>query len=432
MSRAVFEGTLAGGRRRKPYAGLWGLRTLASPAFSTTVLVLVATICCLALLLDSISLSLVDFGAYYQGGSDWLHGIDPYTTFLHKHLDVPAGFRGGYIYPPYTLPLFSALALLGYTWAARLWVLLEIAALGAIITMLGGVSRPRQVAACTIVVLIFLPTANSFAFGQIGVMVLAAVLAAFELVRLGRSNAAGLALGLAAAVKFFPLVAVVPYIVRGRLRPAFVAGATVAGLTLVSWAWTRELWPEYLNGIVLGKSAPSLSAGNQSLAAAVARLMPGSALASLFEVALPLALIVSVVAVLWLTRRCNARLSFALVLATLPLIVPNGLQHYYIFTVPLLWILLAGKRYRRSRLALPAFVFGELMLSVIPSTGYLWGPAQSGLSPVLYAALVNSSAIGGLLLVGAGALEALHGRRALAAEPADQFGNHLVAAEGGH
>ena len=396
------------------------------------LLVVAAGLTGIALLIDSTSLSLTDFTAYFQGGSDWLRGNDPYGMYLRHHLDVPAGFRGGFIYPPYTLPFFSALALLGWTWAARLWVVLEILALAGMILMLAGHGRPRRIAACTILLLFFFPTASSFAYGQIGLLVLAATWAAIELSQRGRTTAAGVALGLAGLVKFFPLVAALAFITRGKLRGTLIAGATLAGAAAVSLPWTSGLWPEYLQGIVLTKSTPSLNPGNQSIAAAVGRLMVDQRPAALLEVAFPLAAVAVVVATLLIVRSGNDRLRYALLLSALPLIVPNGLQHYYIFSLPLLWILLLAGCERQNQWALAPVVMAELALSVIPASASVWsGWAASG-QPIMFALLVNSSAIGGLLLVCSGVVLALRRRDGIPPQPANQLGNHLIAAEGRH
>lgn len=399
----------------------WGLRTLATPAFVSVLLVLTACLTGVALLIDSTSLSLTDFTAYYQGGSDWLRGNDPYGMFLRHHLDVPAGFRGGFIYPPYTLPFFSALALLGWTWAARLWVVLEILALASVIVMLAGLSRPRRMAACTIVVLFFFPTATSFAFGQIGLLVLAAAWAAIDLSERGRPAAGGVALGLAGLVKFFPLVAALAFITRARFRAAMIAVMTLSGVAVASLPWTGALWPEYLQGILLVKSTPSLNPGNQSIAAAVGRMVGAQPPAALLEVAFPIAVVVVIVAALLIARPGDDRLRYALLLSALPLIVPNGLQHYYVFSLPLIWILLLAGCEGRDRWAFAAVITAELALSVTPASSSLWSQSAGSGESIVSALLLNSSAIGGLLLAGSGVALLLLRRHRLAAEPEDQL-----------
>ena len=388
---------------RLSLTSVWGLRTIRSGRFLTTVAVTVAGMCVVALFSYSLSLSLADFNAYFQAGSEWLRGVDPYNQYLRHNLDVPAGFRGGFIYPPYTLPFFGALALLGKTWAARLWVTGEMLALGGLILMLAEKRTPRRLAVCTVFVLFFLPTASSFAYAQIGPLVLAGAWLALELDRRDRPRAAGIVLGLAGMTKLFPFFTVVSFIARRRLAAAVVAAAVVVAASALSWPWTNHYWSEFFHGIILSKSQPSPSLGNQSIAAMVARLVLNDKLASVLEMLLPLLLAAGMIAVGWLGRRRDDRLGYALLLASLPLIVPNGLQHYYIFALPLMWILLTAGVAQRSRGLCGVVLLAEFAFSVIPATSSAWLTLVGHVSPWLLQVPANSSVLGGLLVCFAGA-----------------------------
>src|SRR5262249_39739644 len=93
-----------------------------------------------------------------------------------------------------------------------------------------------------------LPVYGNFQQGQLSLVLLFLITAAWALDRSGRSDAAGLLIGGAAAVKLFPAYLGVFFAARGRWRALVAAAASFAVLNLATAAVLgRKTYDDYLH-----------------------------------------------------------------------------------------------------------------------------------------------------------------------------------------
>lgn len=74
-----------------------------------------------------------DFRAFYLGTRDYLAGASPYPG----HSLAALAFKQGFVYPAPMAALFAPLALLPYTVALCLWLVVSVAAIGVALRLLG-------------------------------------------------------------------------------------------------------------------------------------------------------------------------------------------------------------------------------------------------------------------------------------------------------
>ena len=387
----------------------WGVRTFFDPKFVALLSALVATLCVLAFFRYLVSpLPLLDLYAHLDGALDWQRGLDPYHVYLSHR---PGEIGGGYVFPPFTLPLALALAHIPRQAAASLWTLAGVAALAWLLWDLAKPRTPTRLAAVTLLAVFFYPLLTNFALGQVGIVALLGAWIAGRLASKRAEVGAGLALGLASLFKLFPLLVGGSLILRGRWRALVWAIVVIGGATVVTWPFVATLWPEYVAGVLVGHmGATSPSPGNQSIAAAVVRtltmnpfqkpLLVSPTLATVTSIVLPLALVAGVA--VSVMGRPNDRLHDALLLACLPLVVPNAWQHYYIFSFPLLWMVVSAGFHRRDPWLLTAGAVAFIALSWIAGTVDDWYFALARAAPGWHGLYANASVLGGLLLVVAG------------------------------
>lgn len=392
-------------------AARWGLRAFGNPRFLAAAAILVAVLSVLPFIRYLLNpLPLLDLYAHIDGAHDWQHGLDPYRIYLsHK----PGEIGGGYVFPPFTLPFFLAVGYLPRPIAAGLWTIAGLAALAWLVWDLAAPRTSLRLAALTVLAVWYSPLLANFALGQVGVFVLAGVWAAGRLASKAGERRAGIALGLASLFKLFPLISGASMLVRGRWRTLAWSFLVVVAAVVATWPLVGNLWPEYVQGVLIGHvGSTSTSPGNQSIAAALTRsltansyqrpLVDWPALAGALSLILPLVLFALV---LWrIQRQSNDRVQDALVLACLPLVIPNAWQHYYVLALPLLWFVLSAGVEHRNPWLLGAGAIALVTLSWLASTIDEWYFRVAHIAPVWHGLYANASVLGGLVLVLAGSL----------------------------
>ena len=189
-----------------------------------------------------------DLAVGFSAARAWLVGHDPYDAVVLKHDLLLAGgtqtaidrldaLRNVY-FPP-TLPLFLPVSMFSWPQAVLVWLLLNV---GAVLLVAMGLARlfgwspvSTRALALTAFLLALAPVHTTIASGQTGLVATAALVAAMLLERSGRPVQAGLAYGVATAIKVqigLPFLAYLVWRRRwGTVKPAALA---LAGLSLVS------------------------------------------------------------------------------------------------------------------------------------------------------------------------------------------------------
>ncbi|MFE4415039.1 glycosyltransferase 87 family protein [Streptomyces sp. NPDC093064] len=319
-----------------------------------------------------------DLRVYYGAVNDWVH----HGGRIYDY-QVP-GTTYGFTYPPFAALSMLPMALVGPNTAIAGALLLNLAAVAAVLWILVGRELRRHgwfgwaLAACALALLE--PVRDTISFGQVNLLLLALVLADGWLLSSGRGRWgrwAGAGIGLAAAVKLTPAVFIGLLLLARRWRAAAVATAVTAVATvLAAWAapdasrfyWTHALWDTTRVGRLDYVS-------NQSLQGVLARLAaPGEPSRAVWALTVVLVLAVWV----WRTHRALRADDWPAALALTGLvsclISPITWVHHLVWLLPSFAVLV---RVRRLRTA--AVLYGLLCSSVV----WLWFDDASGLDGFL-------------------------------------------------
>ncbi|WP_157876755.1 glycosyltransferase family 87 protein, partial [Streptomyces graminilatus] len=213
-----------------------------------------------------------DLRVYYGSIDNWAnHGGRLYDYLL-------PGSTCGFTYPPFAAISMLPMAMLGLRAATTVALLLNLAALGAVVWLTAGPALRRHgwygwaLTGCALA--LFEPVRDTVSLGQVNLVLLALVLTDAWLLTTGRTRWAGIGIGLAAAVKLTPALFIGLLLLAGRRRAAGVATAVAGAATVLAaliapdasrFYWTEALWDTQR----VGKAA---YISNQSLQGVLARL----------------------------------------------------------------------------------------------------------------------------------------------------------------
>ncbi|MFF8864060.1 glycosyltransferase 87 family protein [Streptomyces sp. NPDC015139] len=308
-----------------------------------------------------------DLRVYYGTVHTWaLHGGRIYDY------RVP-GTAYGFTYPPFAAVAMLPLAMVGRNTAIVASLLVNLAALAAVLRVLAGPEWRRHgwyrwsLVLCLLA--LFEPLRDTFSFGQVNLVLLALVLGDARLLAGGRGRWAGAGIGLAAAVKLTPALFIGLLLLAGRRRAAATATAVAAAATaLAAWAdpgasrhyWTEALWDT-------GRVGRLDYVSNQSLQGVLARL--GESGRPLWATAVLLTLCVWA----WRSRRAVAAgdwtAAFALTGAAACLVSPITWVHHLVWLLPSFAVL-----WRAGHRRVAGALFAVLCTSVV----WLWFDDASG------------------------------------------------------
>ncbi|MGC9671020.1 glycosyltransferase 87 family protein [Planosporangium sp. 12N6] len=221
-----------------------------------------------------------DFGIYYRAVRWWADGHDLYSYSLPDPVQGELGFT----YPPFAALLLRPLAALPLHTALLVFGAVSVAALVAGVWCLVAPVANRHgyppwfgVALALPLVSWLEPVRETFTFGQVNFILFGLVVVDLLVAVPRRSRLAGVAIGLAAAIKLTPAVFVVYLLLTRRWRAAATAAATAVVATLVGagalWRDSIRFWTELLWQTERIGHADRLE--NQSLQGALARMGGG-------------------------------------------------------------------------------------------------------------------------------------------------------------
>lgn len=323
----------------------------------------------------------MDFRVYRMGGQH-VFGSGLYSA----HIEV-LGRHLLFTYPPVAALLFWPLSHVPALAGQVLWDAANMIALVTLIAVSIAAARSRQLVSSdwrtallllAPVALLLYPVRSDLALGQINILLVLVILVDLTLAPSwrGRSLPCGVLVGLAAAVKLTPLI-FLPYLVVSRqwraarnatLTFVLVTGALFALSPRASWVYfTRDAFN-------VQRVGNSLTIGNQTLRAAVIRghlsLSP-----LLFEVLEVVVLCGGIAVAVMAYRRSSVFLAVLVCGATGLLLSPISWLHHYVWIVPALIWLAAGKD-RPAKGECWALVAALVFMVVPPSsaggTGLFW------------------------------------------------------------
>ncbi|WP_443078799.1 glycosyltransferase 87 family protein [Streptomyces sp. NBC_01497] len=360
MSRAAAAPTSSAGRR----ATTAGALVAATAVFLVTV---------------PLFRHFFDIGVYYGTVDAWTHHGGRIYDYVRP------GTHYGFTYPPFAAVVMAPMALV--SWPGAVAIGLALSALASCLLLywwLDHVIRRqgwRPWFAYTVIGCLFAllePVNDTFSFGQVNLVLVVLVQADARLLATGRGRYAGVATGLAAAVKLTPALFIGYLLVTGRRRQAAVAAGTAAAATLLAAAVdpgaSRTFWTGAL--FDTGRVGRLSYVSNQSLQGVLARLAPGS------DTHTAWLLCAAAVLAVWI-RRARAAVAagddpagFALTGLAACLVSPVTWVHHLVWALPALAVLLDGGLRRRARgpLALCAVLYVLLCSSLV----WLWHDGSTG------------------------------------------------------
>ncbi len=279
-----------------------------------------------------------------------------------------------FTYPPGAIFAFYWTAWFGSSVVPLVWTVLSLGSMVASFSMvLHKFNRVNVVNALTLAcwltlltLAIYPPFAEGIEFGQLAPMILAFVLFD-ELV--ARGNKRGIAVGIASAIKLYPLVFVLAWAFRRQWREVATALGTFFSVTLLaSLLWPKSAQSFFVDLLWNGKDLQHMSdnvatfVASQSISAMLTRppigLSPHAQLPAYFAAGVLALFALYGAHHLWLR---GARLSSAVVLLTASSVCsPVAWDHYFSYA-PLIWWV-AVEAGSRSRLRVAAVVAGIVWL----------------------------------------------------------------------
>ncbi|MCA2255444.1 mannosyltransferase [Mycobacterium intracellulare] len=298
----------------------------------------------------------VDLHVYLGGAAAIDH---PGTLYSYVYGDQTPDFPLPFTYPPFAAVVFYPLHLLPFGLVAFLWQIATMAALyGAIrisqrLTAAPAGPRVRRLAMAWTAITIWIePLRSTFDYGQVNVLLMAAVLWAVYTTRWWLS---GLLVGAAAGIKLTPAISGV-YLAGARrwgaaVFSAVVFVATVGISVVVVGDQTRYYFTELLGDA--HRVGPIATSFNQSWRGAISRIL-GHDVG--FGPPLVVALVVTAVLVVLAWRALDAadQLGRLIVVELFGLLLsPISWTHHWVWLVPLMiWAIHgAGRTLRGARIA---------------------------------------------------------------------------------
>ena len=326
-----------------------------------------------------------------------------------------------FTYPPGAIFAFYWTTWIGISAVPLTWTVLSLGSMAASFAMvLRTFNRMNRMLAfalgCWLTLLtlaIYPPFTEGIEFGQLAPMILALVLVD-ELIVRGRTR--GIAVGLASAIKLYPLVFVVAWAIRRQWRDVATALGTFFGVTLLaSLLWPKSGRSFFVDLLWNGKDFQHMSdnvatfVASQSVSAILTRppigLSPQGQLPAYF-----LAGVLGLLALfgahhLWLR---GARLSSAVILLTASSVCsPVAWDHYFSYAPLVWWVAVEAGSWSRLRVA--SIVAGVVWL--VPWNFFRREPSTTPW--IAFYEFISRNAIGfaAIALILAAALDAWRPRR---------------------
>jgi hypothetical protein len=329
----------------------------------------------------SLSEPLDDSRQYRQAARNLLALNDPYATTGGADASLPP-----YPNPPLLAYLLVPTLGLGEEGGRLAWLGLNVAALAALIWLSLRVARPPGAryywGMLAFGVSISAPAYLCLLLGQLGVMLSLLLVASFALA-VQRPSGAGAALALAAAIKLYPALPGLFFLLRGPRRVVWWAALWGAGLLALPLLFHGlRPYQSYVETVLLGNFYPYAAPFNISLTGLWQRLLtevdrfvplavnPGlAALLNLLSSGVVLALCV------WATRapgELGRLLAYSMWLCAMLLLSPvNGYYNLIGVLLPLLVIVRALARYPSQALSV-ATVLATALICVAPGWALSW------------------------------------------------------------
>ncbi|MBF6456293.1 DUF2029 domain-containing protein [Nocardia cyriacigeorgica] len=313
----------------------------------------------------------IDLQVYRNGARVWLDGGELYGP-------MPEVFGIGlpFTYPPLAALLFAPLALMPLGLAEIVVLATSVLSLGITLWLVLSRIRPEldrmtvlaAVISAVAVAGFFEPVRQTYSFGQINLVLMAAV--ALDCLVRKPFWPRGMLIGIAVSVKLIPAGYLLYFLLRKDWKAAGTLIASAVGAVglgfLIFPSDSVEYWFHTLADT--GRIGPPYYAGNQSLKGLAFRLGVSDSLATLIWISL--SLIAIGLAALWMRRLIEAGASVAALMvnaAAILLVSPVSWSHHWVWVAPALLVTAdAIARGRRNPLLIGAVTAMTVMFLIGP------------------------------------------------------------------
>ncbi len=320
---------------------------------------------------------------------------------LHRH--GPVEHVHVFSYPPAMMLVFVPLAVVPLDVARLAWLAVSVLAISGGLAVMartfGG--GALTVAGMTFLAMTFQPVRNTLDLGQVNALVFAVLVIFLALYRSGHQWTAGVALGVASAIRFHPALIILYLCWRRQFRVAGLALATAAGITAVAvMAFGVAETLTYFRDVAPKFGTPLISVENHSLAGFVATTMQALGITAVSETGSPwlarmTALMVVALSALALPKtspRPGSRggdLELALILVAIPLATPNATVNHLIAILPAVWILMREYLERPGADGLVQPVLAGVALLAIGAVDDFYAHPALGTGPLVLVAQIK-------------------------------------------
>lgn len=332
-----------------------------------------------------------DLNIYLWGGRAVQHGLRLYLVQSHANW---------FTYPPFAATLFTPMAGVPGLIARLAWELASVAAFAwaCVLTLKLAGYRPSRTTVAAMVAggLLLEPIYHTLYLGQVNLLLLALILA--DVWRVSQGRRAGIAVGIAAAIKLTPAIFIVLFLLTGRIRDALraVAAFVACGLIgyLVDPSASRLYWTHLFDET---KRVPALYISNQSPYASIARIMGGTGHVGTWFLLVAMILGAAGLVIAVALARRRDWLGAAVATGTTSLLVsPISWTHHWVWITPALVVLVRGGT--RARIAAAC---SFLLFALAPMW---WTPRHAALSEFgwhgLTTLIANCFLLSGLVFMG--------------------------------
>ena len=182
-----------------------------------------------------------DFPNYYVSAQLLLDGEDVqdfyrYDWFNQQIHRIGISKDGNFgPFPPITSLVMVPLARFEPMAAKRVWLLINLVILGFVVSMTSRQVEWSRLESLGYVLAAGIALAANFRFGQVYLLLLLAMLLAYDLEKRGKEQWAGLILGTLVVLKYYPVFLVLVYLWRRKFEVVRWTGVAVVALLLLQW-----------------------------------------------------------------------------------------------------------------------------------------------------------------------------------------------------
>ncbi|MFN2215374.1 MAG: glycosyltransferase family 87 protein [Anaerolineales bacterium] len=348
--------------------------------------------------IDHCEIAFCDFVQfYYPAGSAILH-----------HTPLPEGFY----YSNFAAVLLAPLALFKEKTAIILWGVIQVILSGSFFLLISKYLVKNNVFGYLFTFLFFTssPLINNFKWGQFSILIMLGIWGAYLLYENRKHNLSAILLGIMVAIKFFPALFLIPFILKKDWKYLLVCAATiVVCLFLIPLPFTG------LSNVLItqpGQTAPISGVfQSQDILGNIDSQYFPSVIARFFNIMIPssaftlltLASYLVVFAIIYFAYRVlksgipnNLIWVCALLFTTFVFWIPSAWPHYFIF-IPVLQIMvlqeMVGQKERSNRTLFFLWVISVVLSSILIMQAVQNWYKYIGLGSLLWSTLAILAAI---------------------------------------